>query len=310
MNFRRLKLIVGDKGNRFPHCTTLFIDDEVKVVVDPGAGEQVLQELINNTRVDVVLNTHYHFDHIYLNHLFNKSEIWMNTKEAGCFRDRRELGRRMGMYEVYGAEWVEDWLNRIADPQTPSSPYSPMNRHEWWLSTNRVSREYQPGQELDFGSTKVKVVSAPGHTGGFCYLYFFEQGVVYAADVDLTPFGPWYGGIDGDIDMFINSSRSLLELDARYFITGHENGVLMRDEFESRLEEYLYIIDKRDQQIWQMIGQPATLDELVRQGLIYGEKYLVDPWLYMWSYLMVKKHLERMVRHGKAIKDGEKYIAR
>ncbi|MBF7082428.1 MBL fold metallo-hydrolase [Desulfallas sp. Bu1-1] len=310
MNFERIKLIVGDNGSRFPYCTTLFIEDDVTVVVDPGAGERQMRALKQNSPVDVVINTHYHFDHIYLNYLFDEAEIWINTEEANCFRDKWEIARRLGMYEVYGPAWVEQWIERVADPRTPLSPYSPMNRHEWWLSTSRVDREYGPGEVLDFGRTRAEVIGAPGHTRGFCYLYFPEQGVVYAPDVDLTPFGPWYGGSDGSIDLFLASARRLIDLEARHFITGHEKGVLTREEFVPRLEKYLDVIDQRDERILQMIREPATVEQVTREGPIYGKKYLVDPWIYMWAYLMVEKHLERLVMTGRAMKAGDKYIAK
>jgi hypothetical protein len=44
-------------------------------------------------------------------------------------------------------------------------------------------------------------------------------------------------------------------------------------------------------------------------GLIYKKKFLVDDWIYMWNKIMMKKHLQRLVKHGAVLKKGERYIA-
>ena len=39
-SFGPITVIPGNDGSRFPFCTTLFIDDHVNAVIDPGAGIQ------------------------------------------------------------------------------------------------------------------------------------------------------------------------------------------------------------------------------------------------------------------------------
>ena len=140
-------------------------------------------------------------------------------------------------------------------------------------------------------------------------MYFPEQGVAYVADIDLTAFGPWYGGTDGNIDLFIDSCRKIEDLDAKYFITGHEFVVVTRDDFRAGLAAFLDRINQRDALLLEQLTHPMTLVELSDMGIIYGKKFHVDAWVYMWNYLMTKKHLERLITHVRVMKTEAGYIA-
>ncbi|MFZ5591892.1 MAG: MBL fold metallo-hydrolase [Bacillota bacterium] len=292
--FGNIVFVAGDKGGRFPFCNSLFINDDVRVIVDPGAGRERLTEIARTEHIDMVLNTHYHFDHIAYNYLFKNAKIFINEIEADCYRDRKEIARRLGLLEVYGADWVEGWINRIRQPNTPQSPYSPQNRHEWWLSTARIDGAYQWGELLDFGKTKMQVIGAPGHTEGFSCFYFPNEGVVYVADIDLTLFGPWYFGSDGDIEQFIQSANMIASLDAKFFITGHEAGIVPAPEFRERVQDYLEKIEERHQKMIAVSREHSDLNELVAQGVFYGPKFLCDEFIRAWEEIAVKKHLQKL----------------
>jgi len=91
--------------------------------------------------------------------------------------------------------------------------------------------------------------------------FFPEEGLVYIADIDLTRFGPWYFGTDGDIDALVRSSRALLALDAEWYLTGHEEG-------------------------------------LTDHGVLNPTRYHVDPWVRMWDTLGTRKHVARLRARG------------
>ncbi|MFZ5648310.1 MAG: MBL fold metallo-hydrolase [Bacillota bacterium] len=305
----KIKVVPGDKGGRFPFCNTLYIDDEIKVIVDPGAGPDILLEIKNRSGVDLVLNTHCHFDHIAYNYIFNDAKIYLNENEGICFQNREEIPRRIGMIEVYGEDYTREWLERISKKDSPQSPYSPQNRHEWWLSTARLDGTFRWGEVFDLGKTKMEIIGSPGHSAGFSCLYFPDWGVVYTGDIDLTGFGPFYGCTDSDIDLFIDSARKVARLDADIFITGHEVGVVTRREFLSLLEKYLEIIGEREQKILAALAVPLSLKEITGQGLIYGSpKFLVDQWVWVWEEMMVKHHLKRMLDRGVISFDEGKYV--
>jgi len=89
----------------------LIDDDDVKVLIDPGAGLKTLTRLKREASIDLVMNTHYHFDHIAYNYLFDQARIIINEHEAPCYRDKKHLGSLLGMEEVYGPAWVDGWMD-------------------------------------------------------------------------------------------------------------------------------------------------------------------------------------------------------
>lgn len=294
----KIKVLVGEDGGRFPFNNSLFIDDRVKVIVDPGASLGGLMEIRSQNSIDLVINTHYHFDHIAYNYIFKEAKIYLNEIESECFINREAILQRLGMIDFYGKEWAQGWLERISRPDTPQSPYSPQNRHEWWLSTARLDGTYQWGEIFDFGTTRMEVIGTPGHTAGFNCLFFPDEGVVYTGDIDLTKFGPWYGGEDSDIEQYIDSAWKIAKLNADFFVTGHEVGILKKEEFVNRLEKFLDIIERRDIKVLSVLGQPMDLNEIANMGLFYARKFLIDEWVRVWNAIKTRKHLERLERRG------------
>lgn len=307
IEFGKIKVIQGQNHGRFPFCNSLLIDDGIKVVIDPGAGLEPMRILREEMDIDLVINTHFHFDHITYNYLFDRSRILINEKEGECFRDRREILKRLGMTDYYGDAWTQGWLGRISRPDSVQSPYTPQNRHEWWLSTARLDGTYQWGEVMDFGATRMEVIGTPGHSAGFCCLYFPGEGVVYTGDIDLTSFGPWCFGADGDFDQFVKSAEIIANLDAGAYITGHEAGIVNRDDFRTALKQYLDIIDKREARIMAALAEPLSFAHLCDLGLIYGKKFLADEWVRAWDALTVRKHLDRLSLKGIITFDSGRY---
>jgi hypothetical protein len=146
VKFGEVEWIQGENRGHFPFCNTLLIQDGIKVVIDPGAGLELMTQVSDHVNVDLVINTHFHFDHIAYNYLFRQSKIYLNEIEGECFQDRRKILKRLGMTDFYGDEWAQGWLDRISRPDSVQSPYSPQNRHEWWLSTERLDGTYGWGE--------------------------------------------------------------------------------------------------------------------------------------------------------------------
>ncbi|MFX1450042.1 MAG: MBL fold metallo-hydrolase [Promethearchaeota archaeon] len=304
-----LKLLSEKKYSKFPACRTIFIDDKTKIIIDPGTNENILRNILKNNTIDIVLNTHYHFDHICNNFLFKKSKIFINEIESVCFIDRTNIPKKVGAYEVRGQQGIEDWLKYTKDPNSEQTPYSPSRNHKWYLSTKRLDGIYRNDQIFDFGTTEMKIIATPGHSEGFSCLLFSNESAIYTGDIDLTLWGPWYHGTDSDIQDFIDSANKIAKLNLDYFITAHEIGVLNREDFREKLREYLSIIDKREVKILNKLKNgPLNLAEIRDYGLLYGgPKFLVDPWVFNWETVGIRKHLERLEQKNKIIKENGKY---
>ncbi len=293
VNFKYIKAIPGSNNSKFPNCTSLLIDDgDIIALIDPGAGQGALLNATGNCRVNILINTHYHFDHISGNYLFPDAQLFVNPIEIDCFPNLKEVAKLLGIEEIYGREGTLDWIKRVSAPHSPQSEFSPSNRHEWWMSTRFSASPYSYDREWNIGKVRVIMIHTPGHTSGFCCPYFPDEGLVYTGDIDLTNFGPWYAGSDGSIEKFIASAYRIAQLDADWFLTGHQVGMITKAEFISKLDQYIDIIDKRNKRLNSLLESGIQPKELHQYGLLYSPEYQVDPWIYMWERITIRKHLE------------------
>jgi glyoxylase-like metal-dependent hydrolase (beta-lactamase superfamily II) len=296
----RIKVILGENSGRFPFCNSILIDDSVQAVIDPGAGLQQLRAINDRQNIEVVFNTHVHFDHIVFNYVFDHSRIMVNEPESIYFRDRRKFIEDFGTSQVWGDAWADHWLEQTARPENLQSK-TIAYRHEWYLSMARLDGTYRWGDGFDFGQVKMEVIPAPGHSQGFNVMYFPLQGIVYCSDIDLTAFGPW----GEDYDQFVESARRIAQLDADTFVTGHESGIVSKNEFVSRLDQYLELIDRRDDILLEKLSRPRTQEDLIKEGTFYGPRIFRDEFVYCWEWYMVKQHLRRLLKQHRIVeKEG------
>lgn len=308
MRIGEIHVIRGEKKSMFPFCTSLFINDSIKALIDPGAGYHQLKTIRDSNSIDMVINTHYHIDHIVFNYLFDKSRIIVNRLEYECYQDLRNILKHYGIIDLYGEKWADDWVSLMSRPNPAKYPHTPDNRHELWTSTKRISGTFDWQSKFIFGRTTLEVIPAPGHTLGSCCLLFPNESAIYTSDIDLTRFGPWYFGRDGDIDKFIASAEYVSGLDVDYFITGHEEGVLHRNEFRKRISGFLSVIDLRDERILSILKKPMTLQEISEISPIYQMTKKKDHFVRAFEVLAVEKHLQRLLHHNSIRSEGDKYM--
>ncbi|MHB9058590.1 MAG: MBL fold metallo-hydrolase [Bacillota bacterium] len=299
LRFGSIEVIDGANGARFPFCNSILVGGRPAAIIDPGAGPAALEPLVEG--VGVVLNTHYHFDHISANHLFPRAHLLINEVEAPDFRSRAGIAGRLGVSAAYGSDGVAQWLEDIRQSGERPPAVTPHARHEWWLSSGRVDGAYPYDREFDLGATTVVMVHTPGHTAGDCCPYFPREGLVYAGDYDLTGFGPWYAGADGDPAAMEASAGRLTELDAAHFVTGHQAGVLDRSEFLGRLTDYVAVIHRRDERYLELVREGRDFTGIVDAGVLYPARFHGDPWVAMWERLTAAKHLARLKAAGWAV---------
>ena len=296
--FGRIRVVPGENGSRFPHSTSLVIEDDVRTLIDTGCGEATIKRLLEEGPFDRVINTHFHFDHVCGNYLVEGAEVWLNHREAPCFKELINVARLLGVVELGGEEAGERWVEEVRAGSITTAKPTPYRDVRWDLSTRRLDNTYRWGDAIEFGHTSARVLSAPGHSLGNSFLFFPEERVVYTGDVDLTEFGPWYGGTDGSIDDSVTSAVSLVDLEADHFVTGHQRGILTLDEFMDSLGDYLAVIDRRDDITTDRIEKGWSVEEMVTAGLSYPPEVLGDPWAYTWEKMTVRKHVRRLVSGG------------
>jgi glyoxylase-like metal-dependent hydrolase (beta-lactamase superfamily II) len=265
---------------KLPYSRSLYIDCPERILIDSGCDPDTLVKINQEYGIELIMNTHYHPDHTQFNHLLPTATKWINPIEFETSITIEGVARSNGVFQEWGAEGIEKWKKSIPKGLVQS--------------LSEISGAYQHEIEYSFGGVKVVFLHTPGHTGGFTCPYFPDLGVVFVGDYDMSSFGPWYNGTDGDIDDFIQSGKRLLSLDADTYITGHHKGIFSKHEFRQAMEQFLAVIDKRDELIEHYARQELTFEEITDIGIFYPKKMLKSMIHKTWERSGIRKHLQRL----------------
>jgi len=262
--------IEAENKGRYPYANSLYIEGEENLLIDTGAGP-VLEELAGRTR-RVVLS-HYHRDHLTSNKLFKGASFSIHKADATAVESLEGFYRLSGLSQVE----IEAFLEIVK--QVDFSP-------------TRIDCYFEDGDYFDLGRLKMKVIHLPGHTPGHCGFLIEKYNLVYAADVDLTRFGPWYGNPSSDLDQFRSSIRRLRDLKPELLITGHSLPVTKN--IDQKLAAYEAVLDRHDDAIVKALKkEPATLKQLTDKKIIYRRHHGQEV-LRFFEQTMIQKHLESL----------------
>ena len=292
IRFGNIVFIPGMKSGRYPFCNSLYIDDEKKVIIDPASDEAYLRDLHAKKDIDVIINSHYHEDHIAFNYLFPQAELYVHEAIAPCFKSYHSYLDYCGLLDTdYKKEWDEFFLNK------------------YHLRERIPALEFKDGDILSFGDTKITIIHTPGHTIGHCSFHFPNEGILFLGDHDLTHFGPWYSDRVSDIEQTIQSVQRLLKIPAEIYITSHELGIIKGD-IAQLAEEYLDIINQRERRLVSFLEEPRSINEIVNQWIIHKKEYQPRYFFEFAEKGMIMKHLERLIKKEKLLTtDGKYYLA-
>lgn len=274
----KILFIEAEGKGRYPYSYSMLVDDDVRVLIDTGMGQDLAMEIANDKKIDLVINSHGHEDHIASNRLFKDAKICSHKLDAPIIRSVDKLK------ELYGSTEME--AKRLID--------SMLDEH-FKLRDSRVDLEFEDGHVFDLGATELEVIHTPGHSRGHCCFSIPSERLVFLADVDLSSFGPWYGCLDSDIDQFIESIERVKRLQSEVAATGHKGIVRGRKIIEGKLSDYLNEISEREQKLLEFLTQERSIDEIVNRAIIYGRFAEPKAVFRLFERTMIEKHLERLV---------------
>jgi glyoxylase-like metal-dependent hydrolase (beta-lactamase superfamily II) len=167
-------------------------------------------------------------------------------------------------------------------------------------------KELEDGTNLNLGSVTIQFLHFPGHTPGLTGFLVPELDILFLADMELSPFGPWYHNKKASIQRIIDSVEKIRRIPAKYYIPSHGKEIF-RGNIGPRLDRYLENIYSRERKILEALSVPRTLDELASLSLISGFRLSRRLVWYLFERNMVEKHLERLLAQEKISQSGEKY---
>jgi hydroxyacylglutathione hydrolase len=167
------------------------------VVIDPGADSERIALRIQQLGLKLVaiLNTHGHFDHIMDAWTLKErmgGEIYLHSKDEAIFQQSMA-----GMGSIFG----------------------PKKR----VMGDKIDRNLQEGDSLEFGRIRLQVLETPGHTPGHVSFHMCDAGIVFVGD---TLFAGSIGRTDfpgGSYSQLIRSVREkIFPLDGKTIVhPGH-----------------------------------------------------------------------------------------
>jgi len=177
-----------------------LIDDDLVTLIDAGTGDyfegvqrEMAQQGFSPEDVDLLINTHCHFDHTGGDADF--------IKASGC--------------DVAIHKLEADLLRRGDGEVTCAKTFGRR------LAPIEVQRELKEGDKLKLGEVVLEVLSTPGHTAGSISLYGRAKNILFTGD---TIFCDGVGRTDlptGDAEALALSLERLAKLGAEQMYPGH-----------------------------------------------------------------------------------------
>ena len=284
--FGPVTCLMGPRAGRYPDGISLLVEGEREtVLIDPAVGLNTRARTL--PRVDRVLHSHCHEDHIAASHLFPDVPWHFHSLDLPGITS---LDAMMAIYGL-GGEVEAGFRKMIVENfhYTPRPDPTP----------------FEDADRFDLGGVTIDVIHAPGHTRGHCCLMIRwkdsagERTLLYLGDIELTSFGPYYGDAWSDLDAFEASLAKVREIHADYYATFHHIGVLEgRDAYLARLDVFEAKLASRDAAILEYLATPRTLEEMVAHRFIYrpGDAIsFADP----VERRSITQHLERLIAGGR-----------
>ena len=282
MDARRLSphvtVLGGARGGKYPDGNALLVAGKNEaLIVDPSLTIAA-SEL---PRVDGVLNSHCHEDHVAGNHRFPDVPWHFHALDLPGIRSLD------GMMAIYGFDAATDAAFRRVV----------VEEFHWTARPDAVA--YGDGDVFDLGGVCVRAIHAPGHTRGHCVLAIEPDGVLYLGDIDLSSFGPYYGDAWSSLDDFVRTLASVREIEARWYATFHHVGVIEgRTAFVERLDRFSAVIEDRERRLLAFLAAPRSLDEIAAHRFVYRPSDPV-PYADAVERRSMSQHLTRLGREGR-----------
>lgn len=287
----RIKLVRPEAKSIFPYSNSLLIDDDIKTMIDAGAGGNAYAA-INTGGIQRLIFSHIHFDHIHGVGHFKHSEMVVGREEAQAYQSRQSYDAFMG----YGL-----WNQLMDVPRDNRLFQAAASRDDVNMPDFRdynITEHLWEGRVIDCGHVQLKALHLPGHSPGHYAFYIEKDGILFSSDLDLADNGPWYGAPYCNVGQVLNSIRRLIDIKPAVLVTSHRRIFRQsEDNIPLLFTRYLDIVLKREDRVLSYVDQPRRLDDMVK--LEVKKLALPDvPLSVFWNKVMFLKHLNNLASQG------------
>ena len=279
--------IPGKNNSRFPYCACLYLKGrDMRVLIDAGMGASHLAP-VQKWGIDILILTHCHIDHRLTRKEIPDVPVWCHEADALFLNDRNLFFNTIGL-------------------QRSGLNFAGLLDYTDGMFGIETSHHIFDTECIDLGGITLEAIHTPGHTPGHLAFYIPEADLLFAADVDLTSFGPFYGHDFADIDEFLQSIERLRQLSAGIVATGHAGP--FNGQVNEKFKAYEEIVYRRDRLVLEQLTRPKTLSDFRGRNLIF-RSYPDFPDLIRWFELVhIEKHLERLKAMGKVQHTDDRWL--
>ena len=186
--------IIKIENSYFLENTYIFKYQNKNILIDPGSDIDKIINSLNNEKIDYILLTHGHMDHIG------------STKELIKLYNPR----------VYLSKFDEDYINGkiILDP---------------YFDKNQYNFSYLDYSLFDIEG--IKIINTPGHSIGSVSILIEEENILFTGDTLFKDSFGRYDFIGGSLKKLKDSINLLFKLDENTIIyPGHGEKSTIKDE--------------------------------------------------------------------------------
>ncbi|MFZ1488352.1 MAG: MBL fold metallo-hydrolase [Ilumatobacteraceae bacterium] len=275
-----VSLLPGADNGAYPSGNTLYVRGAGEsVVIDPSITVVARGGLPN--RVDAVLNSHSHEDHVAGNGLFPRARVHVHDADLPGVRSLD------GLMDVYGLAGEA------------RAAFAAVVVDQFHFAPRPDAQGFTDGHVFDLGGVTVEAVHLPGHTRGHSG-FRISGGVFFLSDIDLTGFGPYYGDAWSDLEDFEASLGKVRDEEADWYVTFHHKGVIgSRETFVQMIDAFTAVIGRRHEAMLDFLGEPHTLEEMVRHRFVY-RPHVEHVFADSVERRSARLHLQRMIGRGEA----------
>lgn len=274
----RIFIIHGNNRGRSPFSNAMCILDKHCILVDAGCGLDIIRKLSDTIQVDLVVLSHSHLDHTagaWLLRETSNADILVPAQGSESIGCADKLAIRFVKKDL-ARYWMEI--------------YPPLTGFRDFSFTSQFANAF----ELHTGSCRFIALHTPGHLADHYCLWEPDKKILFGFDIDLSPFGPWYGSPESDVGLFKKSIALIRRLPVELYVSSHARPV-KPPHFQKRLAAYDSVFEARDRLLLKGLPEEGwrSIEDIVEESPIYETDYTShpDPMLKFAERQMIEKHL-------------------
>ncbi|MDM8518362.1 MBL fold metallo-hydrolase [Desulfobacterales bacterium HSG16] len=277
--FDNIYLIQAKNGSRYPFCNSFLFTGKVRVLIDAGIGEEMIRELDRKKRIDILIITHSHPDHMLGWHVLKDRHLLLPKETPDSTENLGLLGIRFTGESGKGAYW-EKKVGQALGLHPLKKP----------------NARFHDGTILKAGTSRIEAIHTPGHLDDHYCFFEHRSGLLLSTDIDFSGFGPWYGNPESDIEEFEKSIEKIMKMPYKMVCPSHKGPVI--GDASDLFLNYLDTFGKHREMILSLCQPPRTLQQMISYSPFYKNRMRDKILQGIYEQSMITKNLELLIREG------------